>query len=50
MERLHRSLTGSAISGIRRRCRNGFHHDTSPVCRFYRLYSTKLVSRLIGPT
>src|ERR1700716_4175249 len=49
IERLHRSLTGRAFSGFHRR-RNGFDHDTSPVVGFYRLISTKLVSRLIAST
>src|ERR1700742_2609816 len=48
IERLHRRLACSAVSGFHRR-RNGFHHDTSPVV-VLSTYSTKLLSRLMGPT
>src|SRR6266404_795124 len=48
IERLHRSLAGSAFGGFDRRC-NGFDHDTSPVV-VLSTYSTKLLSRLIAST
>src|ERR1700681_4650722 len=48
IERLYRSLAGSAFSVFHRRC-NGFDHDTSPVV-VLSTYSTKLLSRLIAST
>src|SRR6202011_1039961 len=52
IERLHRSLAGSAFSGFHRRC-NGFHHYTSPVVVFIDLFDETLVSpdsfNLSGP-
>ena len=48
VERLHRRLACSAVSGLHRR-RNGIFHDTSPVV-VLSTYSTKLLSRLIAST
>jgi hypothetical protein len=42
IERLHRSLSRSTVSGFHRRC-NGFHHDTSPVVVFIDLFDETFV-------